>query len=316
MQVKKFEELQQRRRALDSSSDDNEGRHSRHYGSPPKASDLVLVPETSTSTNGHLATPRVIAWRLSPKGHEMMQSQPVMQRHSAYDNMPSRNAHYTTASQQEVTSPVSYFVSSRNEANLSVSGRHSADQFTHTSQANMNGRHSADQLDGYQSHYNNSNYNNQQPPQQRMFSSQQNLSSYQQPMNGYYGNNNNKQFSSTRKPKSHISRRDQNDHPALRQQFRPKSSDDVRWENYLGVDENGRITLDDIGPGDQYHDAYPMDRYQTEEFRNVSSSWENLYDSADLSMVRSETHQVGSGLSSKCLWARASADMLDAKRSK
>ena len=246
----------------------------------------------------------------------MMQSQPVMQRHSAYDNMPSQNAHYTTASQQEVTSPVSYFVSSRNEADLSVSGRHSADQFTHTSQANMNGRHSADQLDGYQSYYNNSNNNNQQPPQQRMFSSQQNLSSYQQPMNGYYGNNNNKQFSSTREPKSHISRRDQDDHPALRQQFRPKSSDDVRWENYLGVDENGRITLDDLGPGDQYHDAYPMDRYQTEEFRNVSSSWENLYDSADLSMVRSETHQVGSGLSSKCLWARASADMLDAKRSK
>ena len=297
-QVKKFEELQQRRRALNSSSDDNEGRYSRHYSSPPKASDLVLVPETSTSPSGHLGTPRVIAWRLSPKGHEVMQPQPVMQRHSAYDNMPSRTSHYTTASQQEVTSPVSYFVSSRNETNLSVSGRHSADQFMHTSQANMNGRHSADQLDGCQSHYNNNSNNNQQQPQQRMFSSQQNLSSYQQPMNDSYDNNN-KRVSSTRKPKSHISRRDQDDHPALRQQFRPKSSDDVRWENYLGVDENGRITMDDVGPGDQYHDAYPMDRYQTEEFRNVSSSWENLYDSADLSMVRSETHQVGNSLSLK-----------------
>ena len=226
----------------------------------------------------------------------------------------SRAAHYTTASQQEVTSPVSYFVSSRNEANVNFSGRHSADQFTHpSSEANMNGRHSADQLDGYQSHYYNNSNNIQQQPQQRMFSSQQNLSTYQQqhgggnhrqqrqqqqqPVNGYYGNNNNnKHISSSRvKPSSsHISRRDQDTttHQPLRQQFRPKSSDDVRWENYLGIDENGRITLDDVTPRDQYHDAYPMDRYQMEEFRNVSSSWENLYDSADLSMVRSETHQV------------------------
>ena len=271
---------------MDSSSDDNENRSRRHYGkTSPQASDLVLVPENQASTNGHLGTPRVIAWRLSPKGHE---TQPLAQRHSAYDNMthssqhhhPSRSLHYTTASQQEVTSPVSHFVSSRNEANLmSHSGRHSADQFYPSNQANMNGRHSADQiLDGYQPHES----NNQQP--QRMFSSQQNLSTHQQPgnqrqpLNGYYGNN-----------KRNISRRDQDDHPPITQQFRPKSSDDIRWENYLGID---KIPLDNVHPGDQYHDAYPMERYQTEDFRNVSSSWENLYDSADLTMVPSESGQV------------------------
>ncbi len=268
----------------------------------PKASDLVLVPETEGQ--GQLKTPRVIAWRLSPKGHEILQSQPLKQRNSAYENIGHvpRTIHYTTASQQEVTSPVSHFVSSRNEANLNInaSGRHSADAFIPRSaqhSLNQNGRHSADLLDDH--------YSTQPPPpavstttqpQQRMFSSQQNLSTYQ-PVNGYSS------AGSHHKPKSHISRRDQSDvittatttAPSLRQQFRPRSSDDVRWENYLGMAENGgRAVVVEGYPRDNRgrQDAYPLERYQTEEYRNVSSSWENLYDSADLSMVRSETHQV------------------------
>ena len=227
----------------------------------------------------------------------MLQTQPLAQRHSAYDNMPRaqhqhpRTLHYTTASQQ-VTSPVSHFVSSRNEPNLKTTGRHSADQFYPSNQGNVNGRRSADQIDGYHDYQ--SQYNNNQ--EQRMFSSQQNLSTYQQPgnqwqpVNGYYGI---KHISPARKPTSHISRRDQADHPSIRQQLRPKSSDDIRWENYLGIDKNGgTLTLDNGRHGDQHHDTYPMERFQTEDFRNVSSSWENLYDSADLTMVPSESPQV------------------------
>ncbi len=215
----------------------------------------------------------MIAWRLSPKGHEVLQSKPLAPRQSDYDNIKLSQGpvRYSTASQQEVTSSVSHFVSSRNEANLAAnSGRHSAEQYVPRSQPTFNGRHSADLLDDYPT---------TQPSTQRLFSSQQNLSTYQPPgpyrqeqqQNGHHGN-------------KHVSRRDQ--------QLRHKSSDDVRWENYLGMAENGRV--EDTQPRDQFRDAYPRDRYGAEEFRNVSSSWENLYDSADLSMVHSDSHQVSS----------------------
>ncbi len=76
-QVEKFAELQQKRKALESSSDDNvdgsgggapkmqrESPRSQH-----RAADFILLPERPSSGGAERrGSPRVIAWRLSPKG--------------------------------------------------------------------------------------------------------------------------------------------------------------------------------------------------------------------------------------------------------